>query len=34
MNMLITDLELASATDPDVGPDPDAHILTVIAEKI
>ena len=32
--MLITDLELASATDPEVGPDPDAHILTVIAEKI
>jgi len=32
--MLITDLELASATNPDVGPDPDAHILTIIAEKV
>ena len=32
--MLITDLELASATDPEVGPDPDAHILTIIAKKI
>ena len=32
--MLITDLELASATDPEVGPDPDAHILTIIVEKI
>lgn len=31
---LITDLEPASASDPDVGPDPDAHILTLIAEKI
>ncbi len=31
---LITDLEPASASDPDVGPDPDAHIITLIAEKI